>query len=147
MLEFCRIRPPCRGACPARWVLPPGGLARPEAGVNTVLVLNENYEPLNVCNARRAVVLVDRGKAEVLEHADGRVLHTASQIIQLPSVIRLVYLIRRPRPQRKLTRKELFLRDRYTCQYCGRESRDLTIDHVVPRFKGGRHSWDNLVSA
>src|SRR5438067_12006838 len=114
---------------------------------SAVLVLNEYYEPLNVCNARRAVVLVDRGKAEVLEHADGRVLHTASQIIQLPSVIRLVYLIRRPRPQRKLTRKELFLRDRYTCQYCGRESRDLTIDHVVPRYKGGRHSWDNLVSA
>jgi 5-methylcytosine-specific restriction endonuclease McrA len=114
---------------------------------SAVLVLNENYEPLNVCNARRAVVLVDRGKAEVLEHADGRVLHTSSQIIQLPSVIRLVYLIRRPRPQRKLTRKELFLRDRYTCQYCGRETRDLTIDHVVPRYKGGRHSWDNLVSA
>lgn len=116
--------------------------------VNTaVLVLNQNYEPLNVCNAGRAVVLVDRGKAEVLERADGAMLHTPSRLIPLPSVIRLVYLIRRPRPQRKLTRKELFLRDRYVCQYCGRESRELTIDHVFPRARGGRHSWDNLVSA
>lgn len=114
---------------------------------SAVLVLNENYEPLNVCNARRAVVLVDRGKAEVLENADGAVLRTTSRFIPLPSVIRLVYLIRRPRPQRKLTRKELFLRDRYTCQYCGKETRDLTVDHVVPRHRGGRHSWDNLVSA
>ncbi len=113
---------------------------------SAVLVLNENYEPLNVCNARRAVVLVDRGKAEVVELTE-TVVHTTSAAIPLPSVIRLVYLIRRPRPNRKLTRKELFLRDRYTCQYCGRESRDLTIDHVFPRFRGGRHSWDNLVSA
>ncbi len=114
---------------------------------SAVLVLNQNYEPLNVCNARRAVVLVDKGKAEIIEHKDDRIIHTASQLFYLPSVIRLVYLIRRPRPQRKLTRKELFLRDNYTCQYCGRESRDLTVDHVIPRFRGGPHSWDNLVSA
>ena len=114
---------------------------------SAVLVLNQNYEPLNICNARRAVVLVDRGKAEVLEHNDGSIIHTAAQFILVPSVIRLVYLIRRPRAQRKLTRRELFLRDRHTCQYCGRETRDLTIDHVIPRSKGGRHSWDNLVSA
>ncbi|MSQ27811.1 MAG: HNH endonuclease [Dehalococcoidia bacterium] len=112
-----------------------------------VLVLNQNYEPLNVCNARRAFVLVDRGKAEVLEHKDDSFIITPTRPFCVPSVIRLVYLIRRPRPQRKLTRRELFQRDNYTCQYCGKLTRDLTIDHVVPRFRGGPHTWDNLVSA
>jgi 5-methylcytosine-specific restriction endonuclease McrA len=111
-----------------------------------VLVLNQNYEPLQVCSARRAFVLVDRGKAEVLEHGMG-VLRTSSIEYPLPSVIRLVYFIRRPRPRLRLTRKELFLRDRYTCQYCGIITRDLTLDHVIPRHRGGPHGWDNLVSA
>jgi 5-methylcytosine-specific restriction endonuclease McrA len=111
-----------------------------------VLVLNQNYEPLNVCNARRAFVLVDKGKAEVLEHSEGA-LRSALHTFPLPSVIRLIYMIRRPRPQMRLTRREIFVRDRYTCQYCGKQTRDLTIDHVMPRHRGGGHSWDNLVSA
>ena len=111
-----------------------------------VLVLNQNYEPLNVCNARRAFVLVDRGKAEVLEHAEG-VMRSALHTFPLPSVIRLIYMIRRPRPQMRLTRREIFVRDRYTCQYCGKQTRDLTIDHVEPRHRNGRHTWENLVSA
>jgi 5-methylcytosine-specific restriction endonuclease McrA len=113
---------------------------------SAVLVLNQNYEPLNVCNTRRAFVLVDRGKAEVLEHAEG-VIRTAFLSFPRPSVIRLITLIRRPRPQMRLTRREVFVRDRYTCQYCGKPTRDLTIDHVLPRHRGGRHSWENLVSA
>jgi 5-methylcytosine-specific restriction endonuclease McrA len=104
---------------------------------SAVLVLNQNYEPLNVCNARRAFVLVDRGKAEVLEHNSGY-LRSPSYSFLLPSVIRLVYLIRRPRPQMRLTRKEIFSRDHYTCQYCGKRTHDLTLDHVVPRNKGGQ---------
>lgn len=111
-----------------------------------VLVLNQNYEPLNVCNARRAFVLLDRGKAEVLEHNKG-FLRSPSYHFSLPSVIRLVYLIKRPRPQMRLTRKEVFNRDHYTCQYCGKRSRELTLDHVMPRNKGGEHVWENLVSA
>lgn len=111
-----------------------------------VLVLNQNYEPLNICNVRRAILLVFDGKAEVLE-ANGRVVHSATQAFPAPSVIRMVYLIHRPRPRVKLTRKEVFLRDSYTCQYCGRQCHDLTIDHVVPRSRGGPHTWDNLVSA
>jgi 5-methylcytosine-specific restriction endonuclease McrA len=111
-----------------------------------VLVLNQNYEPLNVCNARRAFVLVDRGKAEVIEHGEGE-LRSALQAYPLPSVIRLIYMIRRPRPQMRLTRREVFVRDKYTCQYCGKQTKDLTIDHVMPRHRGGRHTWDNLVSA
>ena len=111
-----------------------------------VLVLNQNYEPLNVCNARRAFVLVDRGKAEILEHSEGA-LRSALHTFPLPSVIRLIYMIRRPRPQMRLTRREIFVRDHFTCQYCGRQTKDLTIDHVLPRHRGGPHAWDNLVSA
>ena len=111
-----------------------------------VLVLNQNYEPLNVCNVRRAIVLVFDGKAEVLEtHAHA--VSSVSRAFPSPSVIRMVYLIHRPRPRVKLTRKEVFIRDGYTCQYCGRQAGDLTIDHVVPKSRGGGHSWDNLVSA
>lgn len=113
---------------------------------SSVLVLNQNYEPLNVCNARRAFVLLDRGKAEILEHGRGA-LHTPSLVFPLPSVIRLVYMIKRPRPRVKLTRREVFFRDRYTCQYCGRETRELTLDHVIPRNRGGEHVWENVVSA
>jgi 5-methylcytosine-specific restriction endonuclease McrA len=113
---------------------------------SSVLVLNQNYEPLNVCNEKRAIVLVNRGKAEVLEHGQG-VLRSPSQSVQRPSVIRLIYLIKRPRPKARLTRKEIFVRDGYTCQYCGSRGKDLTLDHVIPRHRGGRHTWENLVSA
>ena len=114
---------------------------------SSVLVLNQNYEPLNVCHPRRAFVLVERGKAEVLEHGLGS-LRSASHAWPLPSVIRLIYMIKRPRQQMRLSRREVFNRDRYTCQYCGRRgARDLTLDHVVPRHRGGRHTWDNLVTA
>lgn len=112
-----------------------------------VLVLNQNYEPLNVCNVRRAIVLVFDGKAEVLETHGEAVVHTASRAFPSPSVIRMVYLIHRPRPRVKLTRKEIFIRDHYTCQYCGRQAGDLTVDHVVPKSRGGGHAWDNVVSA
>ena len=111
-----------------------------------VLILNQNYEPLNTCRARRAVVLVYEGKAEMLENGSG-FIHSASRSFPLPSVIRLSYIIKRPRPKRKLTRLEIFNRDKYTCQYCGKESRHLTLDHVIPRHLDGQHTWENVVSA
>lgn len=111
-----------------------------------VLVLNQNYEPLNVCHVRRAFVLLDRGKAEVLENGRGW-LHSPSSTFAIPSVIRLIYLIKRPRRQPRLTRRDVFLRDGYTCQYCGRQTRDLTLDHVIPRRRGGQHLWENVVAA
>ena len=111
-----------------------------------VLVLNLNYEPLNVCNVKRAITLVVVGKAEVLENSRG-VIRTPSTAFLCPSVIKLIYMIRRPRPRVKLTKKEIFRRDNYTCQYCGRQSKNLTVDHVAPRHHGGQHSWENLVSA
>ena len=111
-----------------------------------VLVLNQNYEPLNICRARRAVMLLYRGKAEMLEDGSGYI-HSVNYIFSLPSVIRLAYMIKRPRPERKLTRLEIFNRDHYTCQYCGKETRQLTIDHVIPRHRGGQHTWENVVSS
>jgi len=111
-----------------------------------VLVLNQNYEPLNVCNARRALVLVGGGKAEVVEEADG-VLRTVVRAFRIPSIIRMRYFIRRPRPLARLSRREIFARDRFVCQYCHERSNELTLDHVVPRRRGGEHTWENLVSA
>lgn len=112
----------------------------------SVLVLNQNYEPLNICRVRRAIVLVYEDKAEMLEDGSG-FIHSASYEFPLPSVIRLSYIIKRPRPKRRLTRLEVFNRDRYTCQYCGKEARQLTLDHVLPRYRGGEQTWENVVSA
>lgn len=111
-----------------------------------VLVLNQNYEPLNVCKASRAFVLVVVGKAEVLEHGEGGI-RSPSVTHPLPSVIRMIYMIKRPRPKMRLSRREVFNRDGHRCQYCGGRNKNLTLDHVVPRHRNGRHEWENLTSA
>ena len=111
-----------------------------------VLVLNRNYEPLNVCNVRRALVLLLQEKAHAL--ASGRdELRTPNAAFVVPTVIRLFDMVRRPAFARRLSRREVFLRDGFTCQYCGTPSRVLTIDHVLPRVKGGEHTWHNVVAA
>ena len=110
------------------------------------LVLNQNYEPLNVCSGRRAFLLVHRGKAEVLEDA-GQRIRGVDRWFQLPSVIRLSQYVRRPQPRVRLTRREVFARDQQRCQYCGHRGADLTLDHVQPRHSGGLHVWENLVAA
>lgn len=111
-----------------------------------VLVLNLDYQPLNVCNVRRAIVLLGKDKAEVLEHNHAIIVSARAQL-PAPSVIRLAYHIKRPRPVVKLTRKEVLQRDEHTCQYCGKRVHDLTIDHVIPRHRGGQHVWENVVAA
>lgn len=112
-----------------------------------VLVLNLGYEPLNICRVRRAIVLIYQNKAEMLENGSGYI-HAASCDLPVPSVIRLDSMVRRPhRSERKLTRLEIFQRDYYTCQYCSRETRQLTLDHVIPRYRGGPQTWENVVSA
>jgi len=111
-----------------------------------VLVLNQNYEPLNVCHLRRAVVLILRGKAEILEIGRGY-LHSIDASFDIPSVIRLEHFVQRPHRPRRMTKLEIFNRDQYTCQYCGRKLADLTLDHVIPKHMGGEHSWENVVSA
>ncbi|MDE2815910.1 MAG: HNH endonuclease [Chloroflexota bacterium] len=111
-----------------------------------VLVLNLDYRPLNICNVRRAFVLLLHGKAEVIEqYADDLV--SAEDRYTRPSVIKLHYLVKRPPSGPRLVRQEVFRRDSHTCQYCGVQTRELTIDHVLPRHRGGGHTWENLVSA
>ncbi len=110
-----------------------------------VLLLNSNYEPLNVCTMRRAMSLVLLGKAEVLQHRDAPVF-TPMGSLDAPSVMKMRYPVRRPMPELRLSRHSVLARDNYTCQYCGLRQRELTIDHVVPRWAGGPHTWDNLVA-
>jgi 5-methylcytosine-specific restriction endonuclease McrA len=112
-----------------------------------VLVLNATYEPINVCTVRRAVVLMLKGKAEVLEHG-AHELHSTSTTVPRPAVIRLVSYVRIPRDthRRKITRRAVFARDGWTCQYCGSRA-NLTVDHVIPRSKGGGSSWENIVAS
>ena len=113
---------------------------------DSVLLLNQNYELLNVCRLRRALVLVAKAKAEALAvHA--RPVCTAGHPVPRPAVIRMRYYVRRPHPRVRLSRDEIFLRDTYMCQYCGVSGVELTIDHVVPRRLGGQRRWENLVAA
>lgn len=109
-----------------------------------VLVLNSDFEPLNVCHVRRAISLVYLGKADVL-HTNGSRLTTMHGDVRTPSVVKLKHHVRRPLPELKLSRRTVFARDGYVCQYCGQTAKDLTIDHVIPRRHGGKTSWDNVV--
>jgi hypothetical protein len=117
-----------------------------------VLVLNSSYEPINVCAARRALVLVLKGVAATEEHASSHV-HSARQSMRVPSVIRLLEYRRIPHQTRALSRKNILMRDRYTCQYCHRtmNSGELTLDHVIPdRVRGrqpGRIWWPAAIPA
>jgi 5-methylcytosine-specific restriction endonuclease McrA len=112
-----------------------------------VLVLNASYEPINICAARRAIVLVLKGLAMPEEENSGT-LHAARVAMRVPSVIRLLEYRRIPHQTRALSRKNILLRDRNACQYCGvvLSSSDLTLDHVVPRSRGGLSTWENLVA-
>jgi len=115
--------------------------------VQQVLVLNASYEPLNVCTVRRAHVLVYKGKAEVIEKLD-QPLHSASDTYPWPHVIRLVTYVRVPHAvQRKISRRALFARDGWRCAYCGTSGGRLTLDHVVPRSRGGTSIWENVVTS
>ena len=112
-----------------------------------VLVLNASYEPINVCAARRAIVLVLKGVA-MTEEENGHYLHAARLVMRLPSVIRLLEYRRIPHQTHALSRKNILLRDRNTCQYCGLAlgASELTLDHVLPRSRGGLSTWENLVA-
>ncbi len=117
--------------------------------MSRVLVLNATYEPLNVVSIRRAVLLLLKEKAEIVEAAEAW-LHAERLALPMPLVIRLVYYVRIPRHfSLPLSRRTVLARDQYTCQYCqvqpGRAH--LTIDHVIPRSRGGETRWENIVTA
>ncbi|MEV0701553.1 HNH endonuclease [Saccharopolyspora sp. NPDC050389] len=137
--------PPSRvGTSPPQADRPPGHA--PSWRKRRVLLLNTTFEPLTALPLRRAIVLLVCGKAEVV-HGDsaGMVLHSATDSVEVPSVIRLSNFVRVPyRGRVPLTRAALMLRDNYRCVYCG--ARAETIDHVVPRSRGGPHAWENCVA-
>jgi 5-methylcytosine-specific restriction endonuclease McrA len=111
--------------------------------MSKVLVLNASYEPLNITSWRRAVVLLLKGKAEQLEH-NGHYVYAG---FPLPSVIRLRQYVKVPYKEIPLTRRNILERDHHTCQYCSYKGEHLTLDHMIPRSRGGGDTWENLVSA
>lgn len=112
-----------------------------------VLLLNQNYEPLQVCSARRAIVLIFQGKAEMITPANGLRLRTVSTSYALPSVVRLWRYRKVPFRRIMLSRKNIFTRDGNRCQYCKTSRGPLTLDHVIPKTMGGDDTWENLVCA
>lgn len=112
----------------------------------SVLLLNQNYEPMTICNVKKAIILIFLGKAEAVEN-DGMYVRSISYEMRLPVVIRLVRYARAPKRQIILNRKNLLIRDNYSCQYCGRRMQPLTVDHVIPKQFGGKDTWENLVIA
>lgn len=111
-----------------------------------VLVLNQDYQPISVCSVQRSVKLLFLEKAELLHDDPEKVIRTVDDEFSYPSVIRLRRYIRLPYARIVLSRRNIMKRDRHTCQYCGAK-KGLTLDHVLPRSRGGGDSWENLVTA
>lgn len=112
----------------------------------SVLLLNQNYEPLSVCKVRRALVLVLADKAEAVEHYNAAVCSARCRL-PVPSVLRLNYFVRIRRREVPLTKRNVLRRDNHTCQYCGRRLSVMTADHIIPRALSGTDTWENLVCA
>ena len=111
-----------------------------------VLVLNYDFKPLSVCSVERAFILVFMNKSEMVQPANGHKLRSVTKSFPMPSVIRLLRYVNAPYKGVQLTRQNIFKRDKFCCQYCGK-SKDLTLDHVLPRARGGKSAWTNLVTA
>lgn len=115
------------------------------AGTNRALVLNATFEPLGIVSSRRALLLVLATRAELL-HATEAVFHAERVALPEPSVVRLARYVRVPHNRTvAVNRRTVFARDGHRCQYCGAAAE--SIDHVVPRSRGGLHAWDNVVAA
>ena len=108
-------------------------------------MLNQNYEPLTVCSARRAIVLNFQGKVEIIANKEDTPIRTVSRNYPLPAVIRLWQYKHVPFKRIVLTRKNVLIRDHKQCQYCGTAKGTMTVDHIVPKTVGGKDRWDNLV--
>ena len=109
-----------------------------------VLVLNSDYSPLNVTSLNRGFTLVYKGKAEVLKSADEPIVCGVKSFVR-PLIIRLLNYVSFKRLRVRVNRQRILKRDNHSCVYCGNK-RDLTIDHLIPKSKGGKNTWDNLVT-
>ena len=112
-----------------------------------MLVLNQNYEPLSVCNVKKAIMLLFLRKADLIESSSGKVIRSVSIALPVPTVVRVSSFVPVPYKKIILSRKNILRRDGHRCQYCGRGDVPLTLDHVHPKSKGGEDSWENLVAA
>jgi 5-methylcytosine-specific restriction endonuclease McrA len=112
-----------------------------------VLLLNITYEPLKIINWKKAITMLCLGKVEVIEEYS-RDIHSVSFTVKLPSVVRLLRMVKRPKAPVKFSRQNIYARDRYQCQYCGHRfpTEDLTYDHVLPKSRGGKTEWENIVT-
>lgn len=119
-----------------------------------VLLLNASHEPLNVCSWRRALVLLLKGKAEGMELSEEstitekiKKLDNDIEKFKKPVVIKLRYYVAVPYKELPFSKHNILVRDNYTCQYCGKKTRNLTLDHIYPKSRGGEYSWKNIVAA
>ena len=111
------------------------------------LVLNYSYEPLQFCSAKRAIIMVFNGRAEFLE-SDGYVVRSPTTTFKLPAVVRVLNIVKRSRRKGiAFSKKNILRRDNFTCQYCGNNDSSLTVDHIIPKSRGGKSNWNNVVVA
>lgn len=113
-----------------------------------VLVLNASYEPIHICGVERAIILIYKGMARS-EQDTPLVMRSPSTVMPVPAVIRLVHYVNIPYKKKAYSKKHIYLRDNYTCQYCGKvgNPNDLTLDHILPQSRGGKSVWHNLVTS
>jgi 5-methylcytosine-specific restriction endonuclease McrA len=111
-----------------------------------VLVLNLDFTPISVCSVQRAFLLVYLNKAEIVRSKENETLNTVDKCFPMPSVIKLGRYVNVPYKGVVLSKENVFKRDGFQCQYCGNQ-KDLTLDHLIPKAKGGKTSWNNLVTA
>jgi 5-methylcytosine-specific restriction endonuclease McrA len=112
-----------------------------------VLVLNASYEPIHVCGVKRAIILIVKGLARSEQNTSEK-MHSPSTAFPVPAVIRLVHYVKIPYRKKVYSKKHIYLRDNYTCQYCGLpgQPQELTLDHILPQSRGGKSVWENLVT-
>ncbi len=115
--------------------------------IGHVLVLNQNYEPMTVCHVKKAIVLIFLGKAEIIEVMEGKAIRTVRTAYPFPSIVRMATMVHRQRNGILLSRKNILKRDGFQCQYCGSKHHAMTVDHIVPKVRGGKDSWENMVTA
>jgi len=112
-----------------------------------VLVLNQNYEPMSITNVKKAILLIFLRKAELIEKYDGLRIRSINLAFPLPCIVRLTRYIHVPQKRIVLSRKNILKRDNHRCQYCGKNNGPFTLDHVIPKDRGGEDTWENLVCA
>ncbi|MFH0733909.1 MAG: HNH endonuclease [bacterium] len=110
-------------------------------------MLNQTYEPLAICTVKKAIILVVLEKAQIIVNNNQKFIYSVNTKYPIPSVIKLNNYITRPFKKVILSRKNVLRRDGYKCAYCGRSDLQLTIDHVIPKSKGGEDVWENMVAA